>query len=205
MSSTLRISRLSRSGKSAATAFRKSRRPINSRPSLERLEDRNLLSVGTAFFGPVNSPTVNAALQDSGLIVVAVTQLQGHGNGTLGVNGSGVGNLLQPTSTPLWIPGSFGVGSGTQPGQPWAPAAYTIGLTNRPISFPTAADQGIQPTPPWGHVAADESGDEEVIVAEEDTENPSLPSGDLFSILLGDREAAVVPPPDSMTDSASGK
>jgi len=44
------------------------------------------------------------------------------------VNSSGQANPLASRS---WVPDAFGFGSGTQPGEPWAPAYMNVGLANQ--------------------------------------------------------------------------
>ncbi|HEY7427353.1 MAG TPA: hypothetical protein VH682_24175, partial [Gemmataceae bacterium] len=44
---------------------------------------------------------------------------------------------------------AFGFGSGTQPGQPWVPNAYNLGLANQQGAYPTLADRGFQAPAPW--------------------------------------------------------
>lgn len=61
------------------------------------------------------------------------------------VNSHGIFNQLVAT----FVPNVYGFGSGTQPGQPWVPNAYNLGLANHQSSFPSMSDLGFQPTAAW--------------------------------------------------------
>jgi hypothetical protein len=64
------------------------------------------------------------------------------------INSLGLGQVGLPGNlTPTF--GAFGFGSGTQPGAPWAPAAYNLGLANQQAGYPSISDHGYQATPPW--------------------------------------------------------
>jgi len=52
-------------------------------------------------------------------------------------------------TVPAFAPDAYGFGSGTQPGAPWAPAAYNVGLANQQTTYLSISDHGYQATPPW--------------------------------------------------------
>ncbi len=66
------------------------------------------------------------------------------------VNTFGLGNQNLPQFTQT----ALGFGSGTQPGQPWVPNAYNLGLANQQSAFPTVGDHGFQAPAPWGRQSA---------------------------------------------------
>jgi hypothetical protein len=154
-------------------------RPLRPLLSLEQLEDRMVPSAAAANVGGgVNNPTVNPnpqsigvflppsgnfqqnpsalgaavfpnAVPTSALGILAATQDQGHLYGqfrSVSVNSQG---QVDPFILTPYTSGAYGFGSGTQPGQPWAPAAYNVGLANHQFSFSSNSDQGFQVPPPW--------------------------------------------------------
>src|SRR5579884_377573 len=141
--------------RSTRTAWRQ-RRPQPSRLHLflERLEDRVVPDVSGNVFGGVDNPTINPAPASAGIVLPEfpngpqsglivqpffAAAPQGFAVGdqfdflaqdqrvaqfrALGVNTQGQGNEFgqQP-----WITFIYGFGSGTQPGQPWAPEYFSV-------------------------------------------------------------------------------
>jgi hypothetical protein len=141
------------------------RQPSRLHLFLERLEDRVVPDVSGNVLGGVDNPTVNPALASAGIVLPQfpngpqnglivqpffTAAPQGFGAGdqfdfsaqdqrvaqfrALGVNTQGQGNGF---GQQLWISFALGFGSGTQPGEPWAPEYLSVNLTNRP-SLPVA-------------------------------------------------------------------
>jgi len=147
--------------------------------TLEQLEDRMVPSAASSnMVAGVNNATVNPAPQSIGVVVPATTNAQQNNSGLAAATFPATSNttvlgVLAATQTQgqlygqfravsvnsqgqidqfnqmPWNNGAFGFGSGTQPGQPWAPAAYNVGLANHQFAFSSSSDQGLQAPPPW--------------------------------------------------------
>jgi hypothetical protein len=160
--------------------------------SVERLEDRTVPDVTGNFPVPLNTATAAFSPGTNGVFVPLLTATPAFPNGAsnLGnfsqfppilsisaVDSLGQFNQLSQTdganavdssgeSNPLalvWTPNAWGFGSGTQPGQPWAPAYMTVGLANQPSSLPwgnatVAYGPGLTVGPGQGNQAAPPPG-----------------------------------------------
>lgn len=132
------------------------RQPIRSLPSLEYLEERIVPDAASGNLGIVNNASVNF---QGGITLVPNPPFANLSGVAVGVfasplNGSGALNLPQlgqgfPNNVPSFTQTAFGFGSGTQPGQPWVPNSYNLGLANQQTAFPTLGDRGFQAPPPW--------------------------------------------------------
>lgn len=162
------------------------RQPLRSRLHLESLEDRMLLSAGTANqMGYLNNPSVNYNTQASGLTLPNNSQ-QNNPLGTVqyvntllagqtgaqaaplaesqvndqfrafGVNSQGQGNGFQGMQMVNQM-AAMGFGSGVQPNAPWMPAAYNLGLANHQFNYSSQGDNGFQSVPPWFHSSMQEA------------------------------------------------
>jgi hypothetical protein len=159
MTSVLFLELLRFDSDSDSVAFSKRRRHRVPVPlSVERLEDRTVPDATTNFvaaptlipvanaFSPflTNTPVLVAGAnynavsnQSLPLLTISAVNSLGQENqldflfGPNAVNSSGRGNPRARS----WNPSAFGYGSGTKPGEPWAPAYMTLGLAN-PSAMP---------------------------------------------------------------------
>jgi hypothetical protein len=131
------------------------RQPAHSRPSLESLEERIVPDGASGNLGIVNTGAVNfqggitlvpLPAQELSGIAVGLFQSPFNASGALELAQFGL-NL--PSNVSSFNQTAFGFGSGTQPGQPWVPNAYNLGLANQQGAYPTLADRGFQAPPPW--------------------------------------------------------
>jgi hypothetical protein len=131
---------------------------------VERLEDRTVPDANINFNGPLTLVTLNpqpidqfsplftatpalaagvgVGSQNVPLLTISGVNSVGPSTGLIDLFGPNAVNSSGPTSpsSRSWVPDAFGFGSGTQPGEPWAPAYMNLGLAN----------QQNQQVLPWG-------------------------------------------------------
>lgn len=154
------------------------REPLHTRPRVEQLEDRLLLTAGSSNQqGLVNNPTINFNAPSIGLTLpnnsqggnpLAVSQfvntqqstsigaqanLLAQGQVTnqfrsFSVNSQGQGNEYVGNQTQFQAT-AMGFGSGVMPNAPWMPAAYNLGLANHQFANPSMLDNGFGSSTAW--------------------------------------------------------
>jgi hypothetical protein len=143
--------------------------PTHSRPSLEPLEQRTLLSVAPSIFP---DPVVTSPQLSSGFVAAqapfvpnstsataqAPANALGQANSAVasslpsqdqlnsqfrdfGVNSQGGNNQLYQALTNILFD-VYGFGSGVMPNAPWMPAAYNLGLANNQFGYSLQSDLG---------------------------------------------------------------